>query len=85
MSYATIVKKVFIILFVLSLSGNGYAKDLTGKNASIALDEISESNLYIEKIFVMYSMEFKKEHPREAYENLIYDDSGLCPMCGKEK
>ncbi len=79
------MKKIVILLFLIfSLSLNSHAKDLTRRNAENGLDEISENNLYIEKVFAMYSMEFKKEHPREEYENLIYEND-KCVMCGKEK
>ncbi len=83
------LKKAILITFILLIlaglvSTCCQAKDLTVQNGSIALDEISENNLYIEKIFAMYSMEFKKKHDRADYENLIYEND-KCVMCGKEK
>ena len=84
------MKKIIIALIALLIAlgfaiKNCEAKDLTVQNGSIALDEISENNLYIEKIFAMDSEEYKEKRGREAYENLIYDDNGICPMCGREK
>ena len=83
------MKKIIIALLAL-LIVLGFAiksceaKALTSQNADIALDEITDTNLYVEKLFSMYSIDFKNEHPREEYENLIYEND-KCVMCGKEK
>lgn len=83
-----IIKAIIIISTVLIALGFAIksceAKEITPANLDRALDEITDTSLYVGKLFSMYSIDFKKEHGPKAYEDLIYEDN-KCVMCGKEK
>ena len=81
-------KYIVIVLAILAILGFAIksceAKALTSQNTDRALDEITDTSLYVGKLFSMYSIDFKKEHGPKVYENLIYEND-KCVMCGKEK